>query len=93
MMAWLDEFLFVLAYSKRTQWAIWLGAISFAVILVAGEHFVGGLNFHGPLSPLTDVVRETLLDRYDKAAWSSLGAFLLLATKCYRRDRKRVLAL
>ena len=48
---------------------------------------------HGALAPLTDVVREKLFHRYDKAAWASLAACLLLAVKLYRKDRKRLLGL
>lgn len=91
MLVWLEEFLVILAYSKRTQLAILLGVTSFVSILAAGEYFVGRVNFHGALAPLTDVVREALLGRYDKAAWASLGAFMLLAIKNYRKDRKKLL--
>lgn len=91
-MAWFDEFLVVMAYSKRTQFAIWMGMISFIVILTLGEHFAGNMNLQGFLAPLTAVIREALLDRYDKAAWSSLGGCLLLAIKCYKKDKKRLLS-
>jgi membrane associated rhomboid family serine protease len=93
MMAWFEESLVILAYSKRTQLAIWLGVISFVLILAMGDYFVGRLSFQGMLAPLTDVVREALLNRYEKAAWLSLGGFMLLAIKFYRKDRKRLLAL
>ena len=93
MMNWVEEFLVVLAYSKRTQWAIGLGIASFVVILAAGDYFAGHLSLQGVLAPMSDAVREAVLGRYDKAAWSSLGAFLLLAFKCYRKDRKRLLTL
>ena len=93
MTNWFEEFLVVLAYSRRTQWAIGLGMVSFVVILAAGDYFAGHLSFQGIFTPLSDPVREALLGRYDKAAWSSLGGFLVLAVKCYRKDRKRLLAL
>lgn len=92
-MVWFDEFLIFMAYSKRTQFAIWMGMISFVVILALGEHLVSNLNLQGLLAPLTAVMREALLDRYDKAAWSSLGGFLLLAIKFYRKDRKILLSM
>jgi len=92
-MAWFDEFLIVMAYSKRTQFAIWMGMISFVVILALGEHFVENVNFQGLLAPLTTVIHEALLDRCDKAAWSSLGGFLLLAIKFYRKDSKILLSM
>lgn len=92
-MSWLEELIIVLAYSKRTQLAIWLGFISFVVILIAGEYFVGRLSLQGPLAPLTSAIREALMDRYDKAAWASLGGSLLLAIKSYRKDRKKILGI
>jgi hypothetical protein len=92
MLVWIEEFLAVLAYSKRTQLAILLGVASFVSILTAAEYFVGRVNFHGALAPLTNVAREALLGRYEKAAWASLGAFMLLAIKGYRKDRKKFLS-
>lgn len=91
MLEWFEEFLVILAHSKRTQLAILLGVTSFISILAAGEYFVGRVNIHGALAPLTDVVREALLGRYEKAAWASLGAFMLLAIRGYRKDRKKLL--
>jgi hypothetical protein len=91
MKDWLAEILVVLAYSSRTQFAIVLGMVSFVGLMVAGDYFVGRIELHGALASLTDVVREKLLHRYDKAAWASLAACLLLAVKLYRKDRKRLL--
>ncbi len=90
-MSWLEELLYVVAYSKRTQLAIWLGLISFVVILAVGEYFIGRMTLQGPLAPLTEAVRGMLFERYDKAAWISLGSFLLLAIKCFRKDKKKLL--
>lgn len=91
MLEWFEEFLVILAHSKRTQLAILLGVTSFISILATGEYFVGRVNIHGALAPLSDVVREALLGRYEKTAWASLGAFMLLAIKSYRKDRKKLL--
>ncbi|MBX9848160.1 MAG: hypothetical protein K2X64_02610, partial [Rhodocyclaceae bacterium] len=93
MKDWLAEILVVLAHSSRTQFAIVLGMVSFVGLMVAGDYFVGRIELHGALAPLTDVVREKLFHRYDKAAWASLAACLLLAVKLYRKDRKRLLGL
>lgn len=93
MPSWLVEILVVLAHSKRTQLAIWLGLISFIVISVIGNYLVSHLEFQGFLAPFTNVIQESFFARYDKAAWSSLGAFLLLALKFYRKDRRRLLTL
>lgn len=93
MKDWLAEILVVLAYSSRTQCAIVLGMVSFIGLMMAGDYFVGRIELHGALAPLTDVMREKLFHRYDKAAWASLAACLLLAVKLYRKDRKRLLGL
>lgn len=83
----------VLCYSTRTQLAITCGAAFFIGILLTGQSLVGGLELHGPLAPLTDVVRDQLMHRYDKAAWIALGSFWLLAIKFYRKDRRHLLGL
>lgn len=83
----------MLCYSTRTQLAIIFGAAFFVGILLAGQSLVGGLELHGPLAPLTDVIRDRLMHRYDKAAWIGLGSFWLLAIKIYRKDRKRLMGL
>lgn len=87
MRDWLEEILVVLSYSTRTQVAIASAFAFFFAFLLAGQIFVERIELHGFLAPLTDVVRERLLHRYDKAAWIALGTFLLLAIKLYRRDR------
>lgn len=83
----------VLCYSGRTQLAIICGAAFFVGIVLAGQSLVGGFELHGSLAPLTDVVRDRLMHRYDKAAWIALGSFWLLAVKFYRKDRRRLLGL
>lgn len=83
----------VLCYSTRAQLAIICGAVFFVGILLTGQSLVGGLELHGPLAPLTEVFRDQLMHRYDKAAWIALGSFWFLAIKFYRKDRKRLLGL
>jgi hypothetical protein len=87
----LDEFPVVLAYSTKTQLALLFGFAFFLGILLAGDYFVGRLELHGTLSPSTDAIRNMIAHRYDKVAWASLASFLLLAIKCYKKDRKRLL--
>jgi uncharacterized membrane protein len=93
MKDWLEEILIALAHSSRTQVAIFLGVVLYVGFILAGEYFVGNLKLHGVLAPLTDVVRERIWQRYDKAAWATLAGFLLLAVKLHRKDRKRLLGL
>lgn len=81
----------VLYHSSRTQLAIAFGVFFFVGILLMGQVLVGSLELHGPLAALTEVVRDKLMHRYDKAAWAVLASFALLAVKTYRKDRRRLL--
>ena len=91
MRDWLEELFVVLAHSTRAQVAIVLGISFFTGLMFAGEYAVGRVQVHGLLAPLTEVFREWIGHRYDKAAWGALLSFLLVAVKFYRRDRKRLL--
>lgn len=93
MSDWLAEIWVVLCHSTRTQLAIVLGAIFFVGILLMGQLLVSGLALHGLMAPLTDVVRDRLMHRYDKVAWVALVSFFLLAIKFYRKDRRRLLGI
>lgn len=90
MPALIEEFLLVLAYSRRTQWALFLGVFAFVVMLLGGSHFASTLNFEGMFAPFTAPIQELILKRYGWAALCVLISFLVLATKCYRKDRKRL---
>jgi membrane protein implicated in regulation of membrane protease activity len=87
----LEEFLVVLAYSTKTWLAVIFGLAFFVGKMLAGDYFISHLGIHGIPAPLTDVVREKIAHRYDKVAWASLASFLILAIKCYKKDRKRLL--
>lgn len=91
MGSWLEEVRVVLSYSTKTQLAIALGIFFFLGITAMGQLLVGGLELHGPLAAVTNILREKLMHRYDKAAWLAFGAFALLAVKTYRMDRRRLL--
>jgi hypothetical protein len=80
----------VLCHSKRTQLAIGLGVFFFFGMLVLGPILAVGIELPGPMAVLTEVVRENLLHRSDKAAWAALGSFSILALKTYRKDRRRL---
>lgn len=92
-MNFIEEVLIVLAYSTKTQLAIFFGIIFFFVTLALGHHFASTLVFHGMMAPLADTFRPIIEHRYEKAAWVILGSFLLLAYKCFKKDRKRLLGL
>lgn len=90
-MYWYEEFLIVFAYSTKTQLALFFGAVFYFGTLTLGEHFSTSLVFQGMLAPLADVFRPIILHRYEHAAWVSLFGFLMLAFKCYSKDRRRLL--
>lgn len=75
MRDWLEEVWSVFCHSTKTQLAVAFGAFFFVGIMVMGQVLVGGLELHGPLVALTNVVRDNLMHRYDKAAWAALGSF------------------
>lgn len=89
----LAECLVVLAHSTRTQLALLFGLGFFLGTMAAGNYFTSHLELHGLLAPLTDVIREKIAHRYDKAAWAILFSFLFLAVRCYMKDRKRLFGL
>lgn len=74
----LNEFLVVLAYSTKTQLAVIFGLAFFVGTMVAGDYFTSHLEIHGILAPLTDVVREKIAHRYDKAALASSGLIVVV---------------
>ena len=80
----------VLCHSTRTQLAVGFGVFFFVSIWLMGHVLADGIELHGPMAALTDVVRENLTHRSDKAAWAALGSFSLLAIKAYRKDRRRL---
>lgn len=89
-MPWTEEFIIILAYSTKTQISIILGIVSFLVTFLLGHYFSSSLVLHGALAPLTESIRQVIEHRYEHAAWGMLVAFLLLAVKCYKKDRKRL---
>jgi hypothetical protein len=85
------ELLIALMYSRRAQLALWMGLISFFVILIVGHHLVGNLEFQGPFAPMSDAIKPLLLYRYEHIAWGSLISFWLLAVKILIKDRNKYL--
>jgi len=91
MPIFLIEFLYVLTRSKKTQWCLAVGFIGFLTINLLGYHTTANLELFGPLSIMTDSIREKLNCRYDRAAHSCLVGFAILAYKAYKKDKKRFL--
>ena len=88
---WLTEVVLVLSFSKRTQWAILLGIIGFFVITFLGSTQLDSFELQGAMAPFLGIIKDKLLQKYDKAAYGCLGSFWLLAFKLYRLDKKRFL--
>lgn len=91
MQSYLMEFLVVVSLSKRTQAAIFCAVLFFIGIQLVGDYLVHDMTFNGPLAALSEVIREKVLHRYEKAAWVALVSFLLVAARFYRKDRLRLL--
>ncbi|EGU4188846.1 hypothetical protein HWU03_002996 [Vibrio parahaemolyticus] len=87
------EFLYVLSLSKRTQLALILGVVFHFVILLVGQYYIAEIEFQGAMKPLQDAMVGKLLNKYDKVALFALVSFWVLASKCYRKDRKRLYSL
>lgn len=87
----LIEFLYVLAMSKKTKWCLVVGLIGFLTFKILGHYLITDIELSGPLSILTDSIKEKLRWRYDRAAQSCLIGFSILAFKAYRKDKKRIL--
>lgn len=93
MREWIEDLIIVLSYSTKTQLSIFFGIAFFFGTLLLGHHFSSTFTFQGMLAPLADALRPVIEHRYEKLAWGSLFAFLLLAIKCYKKDRKRLFSL
>jgi hypothetical protein len=89
MKEWFFELLFVLSYSRKTQWAIILGALGYIFINLLGNYMLNNFHLTGILEPMTYFVKDKLSGKYDKAALGCLGSFWLLAIKLYCKDKKR----
>ena len=89
MKDWFLEFLMILSFSKKTQWAIVMGAAGFIVIKALENYMMRDFHLSANLAFLNSVVRDNLLGKYDKAAFGCLFSFSLLAVRQYRKDKKR----
>lgn len=86
---WLNEFLYILALSKKTQWAIILSFVFFIGIHLLGEHMLENFELHRPAQGVQEAIAHKMAKKYDKAALIALISFWVLAYKCYQKDRKR----
>lgn len=91
MKDYFTEILMVIAYSGRTQAAIILGMIGFITINLVGDYYLSNFQLSGHMSGLTEIFKEKIFHRYDKAAWGVLFSCWWLAFKLYRKDKKKFL--
>ena len=77
MKDYFTEILIVIAYSGRTQAAIILGMIGFIAINLIGEYSLSNFQLTGPMSGLTDVIKQSLAYRYEIAALAFLFRLFL----------------
>lgn len=91
MKDWISELLLVLFYSKKTQYAILIGIFGYLTINLVGDYMLRDFKLTGILAPLSEMVKNQLIGKYDKAALCCLGSFWMLAIKLYRKDKKRLL--
>lgn len=88
-MSFMEEWLITFAYSKRAQFAILFGFVSFIGILLLGNHMANKLHFEGMFATLAEAIRPIIVYRYEQAAWGTLVSFWILAGKILIKDRKK----
>jgi len=49
MLNWFIEFFYVLASSKKTQWALILGVVFHFLIMLLGEHMIANFELQGSM--------------------------------------------
>lgn len=91
ILAFLEELLITLMYSKKAQFTLVLGPIFFIGIMLIGHHMVSNLVFQGVMAPMTERLRSVVASRYEHAAWGALTTFWILAGKTLIKDRKKYL--
>lgn len=90
MKDWFNDLLIVLTYSKRTQLAIVLGIVGYFLILVWGHYQLSDFELSGSMSSFSELIKQKLLQRYDKVALGCLVSFWGTAIVFYKKDRKRL---
>jgi len=86
---WLSEFLYILALSRKTQWAIILGFVFFIGIHIVGHVVLSDFELQGSYKGVRDIIVHEMAKKYDKAALIALVSFLGLACRCYLKDKNR----
>lgn len=91
MTDWFCEWLFVFSVSARAQACVCVGILLALIVLIAGRFITADFELGGVYVPITTVLREYVLDRYNGVALGILIAALSGAIHCLRKDRDRLL--
>ena len=83
----LIEFFYVLAMSKKTQWALILGLVLHFSITLLGDHMMANFELQGSMKALEELIANKFLRKYDKIALFTLVSFWVLAIKFYIKDK------
>ncbi|WP_316347332.1 hypothetical protein [Desulfuromonas acetoxidans] len=83
------EFIAVIAFSQRTQWALLLGVVGFILFKFLSQHVLDDFELTGSMSLLAEPIKEWIDQRYGKAALTCLLSSWALAYKFYQKDKKR----
>ena len=86
----IEEATLIFLCSKRMQYSLIAGVISFITISLLGEWIVSGIQLQGMFSPLTEVIQTKVHHRYEQVAFGSMVSFFLLAIRFYQKDKKRI---
>ncbi len=89
MKAWLYDVISVILFSRKLQWILVIAITGPLIIFIYRDYMLNDFHLVGPLAPMTDVLKEKLKEKYDKAALFCFVSFVALAIKQYRRDKKR----
>ncbi|MEO1326526.1 MAG: hypothetical protein AAFV47_07665 [Pseudomonadota bacterium] len=91
MRDWFVEWLYVFSVSTRAQACVCVGILLALIALIAGRFIAADFELGGVYAPMTTVLREYVLDRYNAVALGILIAALSGAVRCLRKDRDRLL--
>jgi len=80
----------VISFSRKLQWILVIAMAGPLMIFIYQDYMLRDFHLAGPLAPMTDVLKEKLKGRCDKAALICFVSFVSLAIKQYREDKKRL---
>jgi hypothetical protein len=85
------EVLTVIMLSRKIQWMLVIAIAGPLIIFLFRDYMLSDFHLSGPLAPMSDLLRESVKGKYDKAAIFCFISFIALAIKQYRKDKDRFL--